>query len=89
VKGLHDTIMKVRSAVRKRALEVHFVKPLHNNKSRSGHLMEDPTLANRQKVPHRVEYHLKALLSRVSRLIELFEPVTEHVEEFARKNPAP
>jgi hypothetical protein len=34
-----------------------------------------------------VEYCLNALLSRVSRLFELFEPVTEQVEEFARKNP--
>jgi ABC-type transporter Mla maintaining outer membrane lipid asymmetry permease subunit MlaE len=49
--------------------------------------MEDPTLANSQKVAHRVEYCLNALLLRVSRLFELFEPVTEHVEEFAHKNP--
>jgi hypothetical protein len=48
--------------------------------------MEDPTLANSQKVAHRVEYRLNALLSRVSRLFELFEPVTEHVEDFACKN---
>jgi hypothetical protein len=86
VKGLHDTIMKVRTAVRSRALEVHFIKPLHNNKSQSGHFMEEPRLANSQKVAHRVEYCLNALLSRVSRLFELFEPVTEHVEDFARKN---
>jgi hypothetical protein len=39
VKGLEDTIMKMRAAVLRRALEVHFVKPLHNNKWRSGHLM--------------------------------------------------
>jgi hypothetical protein len=87
VKGLKDTIMKVLAAVRRRALEVHFVKPLHNNELRSGHFMEDPTLVNSQKVAHRVEYCLNALLSRVSRLFELFEPVTEHVEEFACKNP--
>jgi hypothetical protein len=87
VKGLKDTIMEVRAAVRRRALEVHYVKPLHNNELRSGHLMEDPTLVNSQKVAHRVEYRLNALLSRVSRLFKLFEPVTEHVEEFARKNP--
>jgi hypothetical protein len=49
--------------------------------------MEDPTLLNSQKVAHRVEYRLNALLSRVIRLFELFEPVNEHVEEFARKNP--
>jgi hypothetical protein len=82
VKGLHDTTKKVRMAVQARALQVHFVKPLHNNKSQSGHFMEDPT----QKVAHRVEYCLNALLSRVKRLFELFEPVTEHVEDFARKN---
>jgi hypothetical protein len=33
-----------------------------------------------------VEYCLNALLSRVKRLFELFEPVTEHVEDFALKN---
>jgi hypothetical protein len=48
--------------------------------------MEDPTLDNRQKVAHRVEYCLNALLSRVKRLFELFEPVTEYVEDFARRN---
>jgi hypothetical protein len=49
--------------------------------------MEDPTLLNSQKVAHRVEYRLNALLSRVSRFFELFEPVNYQVEEFARKNP--
>jgi hypothetical protein len=87
VKGLEDTIKEVRAAVRRRALQVHFVQPLHNNDSRSGHFMEDPTLLNNQKVAHRVEYRLNALLSRVSRFFELFEPVNDHVEEFARKNP--
>jgi hypothetical protein len=86
VKGLYDTIEKVRTAVRAKALKVHFVKQLHNNESRSGHFMEDPKLDNRQKVAHRVEYCLNALLSRVKRLFELFEPVTEHVEDFALKN---
>jgi hypothetical protein len=86
VKGLHDTIKKVRTAVRARALQVHFVKPLHNNELQSGHFMEDPTLDNRQKVAHRVEYRLNALLSRVKRLFQLFEPVTKHVEDFGRKN---
>jgi hypothetical protein len=87
VKGLKDTIKEVRAAVRRRALQVHFVQPLHNNDSRSGHFMEDPTLLNSQKVAHRVEYRLNALLSRVSRFFELFELVNDHVEEFARKNP--
>jgi hypothetical protein len=87
VKGLEDTIKEVRAAVRRRALQVHFVQPLHNNDSRLGHFMEDPTLLNNQKVAHRVEYRLNALLSRVSRFFELFEPVNDHVEEFARKNP--
>jgi hypothetical protein len=87
VKGLEDTIKAVRAAVRRRALQVHFVQPLHNNDSRSGYFMEDPTLLNSQKVAHRVEYRLNALLSRVSRFFELFEPVNDHVEEFARKNP--
>jgi hypothetical protein len=49
--------------------------------------LEDPTLLNSQKVTHRVEYCLNALLSRVRRLFELFEPVNDQVEEFARKNP--
>jgi hypothetical protein len=86
VKGLYEVIEKVRTAIRARALEVHLVKPQHNNESRSGHFMEDPTLDSRQKVVHRVEYRLNALLSRVKRLFELFEPVTEHVEDFVCKN---
>jgi hypothetical protein len=49
--------------------------------------MEDPTLYNNQKVAHRVEYRLNALLSRVSRLFQLFEPVNYLVEDFALKNP--
>jgi hypothetical protein len=47
VKGLYDRIEKVRTAVRAKALKVHFVQPLHNNDSRSGHFMEDPTMDNR------------------------------------------
>jgi hypothetical protein len=86
VKGVYDTIEKVRTAVRAKALKVHFVQPLHNNDLQSGHFMEDPMLDNRQKVAHRVEYPLNALLSRVKRLFELFEPVTKHVEKFALKN---
>jgi hypothetical protein len=65
---------------------LHFLQPLHNNESRSGHFIEDPTLDNRKKVAHRVDYRLNGLLSRVSRLFELFEPVDEHIEEFALKN---
>jgi hypothetical protein len=87
VKGLEDTIKAVRAAVRRRALQVHLVKPLHNNDSRSGHFMEDPTQLNSQKVAHRGEYCLNALLPRVSRFFKLFEPVNDHVEEFVRKNP--
>jgi hypothetical protein len=85
VKGLEDTIKAVRAVVRRRVLQVHFVKPLHNNDSRSGHFMKDPTLLNSQKIAHRVEYCLNALLSRVSRFFKLFEPVNNQVEEFARK----
>jgi hypothetical protein len=87
VKGLEDTIKAMRAAVQRRALQVHFVQPLHNTDSPSGHFMEDLTLLNSQKVAHRVEYRLNALLSRVSRFFELFVPVNYHVEDFARKNP--
>jgi hypothetical protein len=31
VKGLEETIKTVRAAVQRRALQVHFVKPLHNH----------------------------------------------------------
>jgi hypothetical protein len=79
-------IEKVWTAVQAKALTVHFVKPLHDNESQSGHFMEDPTLDNRQKVAHRVEYCLNALLSSVKRLFKLFETVSEHVEDFALKN---
>jgi hypothetical protein len=75
VRGLYERIEKVRTAVRAKLLTVHFVQPLQNNESRSGHFLEDPTLDNRQKVAHRVEYCLNALLSMVTRLFELFEPV--------------
>jgi hypothetical protein len=86
VRGLYETIEKVRTAIRTKALTLHFVQPLHNNESRSGHFIEDPTLDNRQKVAHRVEYRLNGLLSRVTRLFELFEPVDKHIEAFALKN---
>jgi hypothetical protein len=50
VRGLYETIEKVRTAVRAKSLTVHFVQPLQNNESQSGHFLEDPTLDNRQKV---------------------------------------
>jgi hypothetical protein len=49
--------------------------------------MEDPTVYNSQKVAHRVEYRLNALLSRVGRLFELFQPVNDLIEDFALLNP--
>jgi hypothetical protein len=87
VKDLEERLKTVRAAVRRRALGVHFVQPLHNNELRSGHFMEDPTVYNSQKVAHRVEYRLNALLSRVSRLFQLFEPVNDLVEDFALETP--
>jgi hypothetical protein len=77
VKDLEKTLKKVRSAVQRRATESYFVQPLHNNETRSGHFMEDPTVYNSEKVAHRVEYRLNALLLRVSRLFELFEHVND------------
>jgi hypothetical protein len=85
VRGLYETIEKVRTAVQTKALTLHFIQQLHNNESRSGHFLKDPTLDNRQKVAHRVESRLNGLLSRVTRLFELFEPVDEHIEAFALK----
>jgi hypothetical protein len=69
-----------------KSLTVYFVQPLQNNESRSGHFLEDPTLDNKQKVAHRLEYCLNALLSRVRRLFELFKTVDEHIEESAHYN---
>jgi uncharacterized protein YPO0396 len=59
-----------------------FLQQLLNNKSRLGHLIEDPTLDDRQKVAHRVEYRLNRLLSRLSRLFE-FEFTIKNKEEAA------
>jgi hypothetical protein len=53
VKDLEETLKTVRAVVQWRALEVHFVQPLHNNESQSRHFMEDPTVYNSQKVAHR------------------------------------
>jgi hypothetical protein len=85
-RALYKTIEKVRTAVRTKASSLTFVQPLHNNESRLGYFIEDPTLDNRQKVAHLVEYRLNGLLSRLMRLFELFEPVEEQIEEFALKN---
>jgi hypothetical protein len=72
--------------VQRRATASSFTQPLHNNETRSGHFMEYPTMWNSKKVAHRVEYRLNALLSRIGRLFELFEPVNEQIEEFALLN---
>jgi hypothetical protein len=86
VRGLYERIEKVRTVVRAKSLTVHFFQPLQNNESRSWHFLEDPTLDNRQKVAHRVEYRLNALLLRVTMLFKLFEPMNEHIDAFALKN---
>jgi hypothetical protein len=87
VKELEETLKKVRGAVQRRATVSSFTQPLHNNETRSGHFMEDPTMWNSKKVAHRVEYRLNALLLRIGRLFELFKPVNEQIEEFALLNP--
>jgi hypothetical protein len=87
VKELEETLEKVRGAVRRRAAQESFTRPLHNNETRSGHFMEDPTMWQNEKVAHRVEYRLSALLSRVGRLFQLFRPINEEIEEFGLLNP--
>jgi hypothetical protein len=49
--------------------------------------MEDPTMWQNEKVAHRVEYRLSALLSRVGRLFQLFRPINKEIEEFELLNP--
>jgi hypothetical protein len=44
VKELEETLKKVRGAVRRRATLSTFTQRLHNNETRSGHFMEDPTV---------------------------------------------
>jgi hypothetical protein len=82
VKELEETLEKVRDAVRRRATQETFTRPLHNNETRSGHFMEDPTMYGNEKVAHRVEYRLSALISRVGRLFQLFRPIKEEIEKF-------
>jgi hypothetical protein len=72
VKELEETLEKVRETVQRRAATESFTRPLHNNETRSGHFMEDPTMWQNEKVAHRVEYRLSALISRVGRLFHLF-----------------
>jgi hypothetical protein len=55
VKELEETLKKVQGAVRRRATASSFTQPLHNNETRSGHFMEDPTMWNSKQVAHRVE----------------------------------
>jgi hypothetical protein len=87
VKELEETLEKARDAVRRRATQETFTRPLHNNDTRSGHFMEDPTMWHAEKVAHRVEYRLSAMLSRVGRLFQLFKPINEPIEEFGLLNP--
>jgi hypothetical protein len=75
VRALYETIEKVRMAEQTKALTLHFVQPLHNNELQSGNF-----------IAHRVEYCLNGLLSRVTRLFELFEPVDKRIEAFSLKN---
>jgi hypothetical protein len=87
VKELEEMLEKVRDAVRRRATQETFTQPLHINDTRSGHFMEDPTMWHAEKVAHRVEYRLSALLSRVGRLFQLLELINEQIEEFGLLNP--
>jgi hypothetical protein len=50
VKELEETQEKVRDAVRRRATQETFTRPLHNNETRSGHFMEDPMMYGNEKV---------------------------------------
>jgi hypothetical protein len=87
VKQLEEMLGNVRDAVRRRATQVTFTQPLHKNETRSGHFMEDPTMYAEEKVAHRVEYRLSALISRVGRLFQLFRPIKDEIEKFGVENP--
>ncbi len=87
VKQLEEMLGEVRAAVRRRATQVTFTQPLHNNTTRSGHFMEDPTMWPAEKVAHRVEYRLSALISRVGRLFQLFRPIKDEITKFGLENP--
>jgi hypothetical protein len=87
VKELEEILEKVRDAVQRRATQETFTRPLRNNDTRSGHFMEDPTMWHNKKAAHRVKYRLSALLSRVGRLFQLFQPINEQIEEFGLLNP--
>jgi hypothetical protein len=87
VKELEETLEKVRDTVQRQATQETFTQTLQNNDTRSGHFMEDPTMWHAEKVAHRVEYRLSALLSRVGRLFQLFQPINKQIEEFGLLNP--
>jgi hypothetical protein len=61
------------------------VRPLHNNDTRSGQLMEDPTMNTNERVAHRLEDRLSALLPRVGGLFQLFRPINEAIKHFGKR----
>jgi hypothetical protein len=72
------------------ARTIRDVRPLHNNDTRSGQLMEDPTMDTNERVTHRLEDRLTALILRVGGLLQLFRPqlfrpINEAIKHFGKR----